>query len=209
MTSGPEHLDASPLRPHEELALHGERVAAPSARSSFAIVLFVAIGIASGLVALFTLGESAGIDLSLPLTAAGVAVVCYLAATATGIRWMAWAWVGISTVIVVLAELVDVPRLLALVVTGAILAAIAFARRRDEAFRQTAVALVYLVAGTLAVLVDPRLGLAIAGLALAAHAAWDVVHVRRDAVVSRSLALWCIGIDLTVGIGCLAAALLV
>ncbi len=192
-----------------ETALPSDRRVAPSARLTFAMALIIAVGAACGVAGLIVSRSFIGIDTSLPLTTAGVAVVCYLAAAATGIRWMAWAWVGIATVIIVVAQLIDVPRLLALVITGVVLAAVGSVRRREETARQTVVALAYLAVGTLAVLIDPRLGLALAGIALAAHAAWDVVHVRRDAVVSRSLALWCIGIDVTVGVGCLVAAFLV
>jgi hypothetical protein len=207
MTFGPDDLDAGALRPHERLALHDERRSAVGLGASVAIVAFIAIGVASGLVALLASGDDQGIDATLPLTAAGAAIVCYLAAAATGIRWMAWVWVAVVTLIILAAELVGVPQLVALVLTGAVLVAIGLARRHDETLRQTIIALVYLAVGTLALLIDPRLGLALAGVAFTAHAAWDVVHVRRDAVVSRSLALWCIGFDITVGVGCLVVAL--
>jgi hypothetical protein len=206
MTFGPDDLDLGALRPHERLALHDERRSTAGLGASIAVVVFVAVGVASGLVALLASGDDQGVDTSLPLTAAGAAIVCYLAAAATGIRWMAWVWIAVCTAIILAAQLVGVPQLLALVITGAILAAVGLARRRDETGPQTIVALAYLATGTLALLIDPRLGLALAGIAFTAHAAWDLVHVRRDAVVSRSLALWCIGFDVTVGVGCLVVA---
>ena len=64
----------------------------------------------------------------------------------------------------------------------------------------------YLGVALVALLLAPRVGLAIAGLALAAHVVWDVIHYRREAVVTRSLALWCIGLDLVVGGACVIAA---
>lgn len=206
MAFGPDDLDAGALRPHERLALRDERRSAAGLGASVAIVAFIAVGVASGLVALLASGDDQGVDTSLPLTAAGAAIVCYLAAAATGVRWMAWVWIAVCTAIILAAQLVGVPQLLALVITGGVLVAVGLARRRDETWRQTIVALTYLAIGTLALLIDPRLGLALAGLAFAAHAVWDAVHVRRDAVVSRSLALWCIGFDITVGVGCLAVA---
>lgn len=42
-----------------------------------------------------------------------------------------------------------------------------------------------------AVVISPLLGLALAGVALAGHAAWDYVHWRRNEVVPRSLAEFC------------------
>lgn len=42
---------------------------------------------------------------------------------------------------------------------------------------------------------------------LLAHSAWDVVHLRARAVVSRSMAEWCCVPDATLGIGLLAATL--
>lgn len=206
MTHGHDEAGGEAFRPHERLALHDERRSAGTLGTSLAIVLLVLVGVATGLLALFLSGDE-GLDRALPLTIAGAAVTCYLAAAATGIRWMAWVWVAVSTAILVIAELVDVPRLLALVVSGAVIAAVGLVRRRGETLRQTIVALVYLAVGILALVVDPRLGLAVAGLALAVHAVWDVVHLRRDAVVSRSLALWCLGLDVTVGVVCIAAAL--
>lgn len=206
MTFGSGDLEAGDLRPHERLALRDERRSAAGLGASVAVVAFIAVGVASGLVALLASGDDQGVDTSLPLTAVGAAIVCYLAAAATGIRWMAWVWIAVCTGIILAAELVGVPQLLALVITGAVLAAVGLVRRPDETWRQTIVALAYLAVGALALLIDPRLGLGLAGLAFAAHAVWDVVHVRRDAVVSRSLALWCIGFDLTVGVGCLLVA---
>lgn len=51
--------------------------------------------------------------------------------------------------------------------------------------------------------------LALAALALAAHAAGDVRPYRQDLVVARSMAIFCIGLDLTVGAICVALAVVV
>lgn len=64
----------------------------------------------------------------------------------------------------------------------------------------------YFGVAVVALSLSPRLGLAVAGLALAAHALWDVWHYRRDVVVNRSLAVWCIGLDVTMGGLCIALA---
>ena len=71
-----------------------------------------------------------------------------------------------------------------------------------------AVALVaYFGVAIAALLLAPRLGLVVAGGALVAHAAWDLVHYRRDAVVNRSLALWCLGLDVFLGGACVLLAI--
>ncbi|MFC8907015.1 hypothetical protein [Micromonospora sp. NPDC057140] len=57
-----------------------------------------------------------------------------------------------------------------------------------------------------AVLVAPRVGLVLAGLALAAHGIWDVVHYRRNEVVPRSLAEFCVLLDVPLGVGFLVLA---
>ena len=58
----------------------------------------------------------------------------------------------------------------------------------------------YFGVAIVALFLAPNVGLALAGLALATHAVWDVVHYRRDIVVSRSMALWCIGLDVFLGL---------
>ncbi len=64
----------------------------------------------------------------------------------------------------------------------------------------------YLGLAVLALQLAPRVGLALAGVVLAAHALWDVRHYRRDVVVSRSLAVFCIGLDVVLGALCAALA---
>jgi len=53
---------------------------------------------------------------------------------------------------------------------------------------------------------SPAVGAVLASLTLMAHAVWDVIHYRRNAVVSRSLAEACIAFDVLLG---LAAIVLV
>ena len=72
-----------------DMAVHGDGRVAPSARLTVAMALIIAVGVACGLIGLFVSRTFTGIDTSLPLTTAGVAVVCYLAAAATfaGLAW--------------------------------------------------------------------------------------------------------------------------
>jgi len=59
----------------------------------------------------------------------------------------------------------------------------------------------------LALSVAPRVGAVLAGVVLAAHAGWDVAHYRRDRVVPRSLAEFCMVLDVLLGLGFVGLAL--
>ena len=66
----------------------------------------------------------------------------------------------------------------------------------------------YFGVAIIALFLAPNVGLALAGFALATHAVWDVVHYRRDIIVSRSMALWCIGLDVFLGLTCITLAVI-
>lgn len=142
-----------------------------------------------------------------PATAVGVAVLCYLAAAVTGVRWTGWLVALLASAIPVASELLDTPRWIPFALVGVVLAGIGLARGRRATWPQAAAMVGFFGIATVALFLEPRLGLALAGLALASHAVWDVLHYRRDVVVNRSLALWCIGLDLTLGGICVALAL--
>ncbi|MFD2794322.1 hypothetical protein ACFS27_12250 [Promicromonospora vindobonensis] len=142
-----------------------------------------------------------------PTTAVGVAALCYLAAAATGIRWTGWLLALLASAIPVVSELVDTPRWIGFALVGVVLAGLGLARGKRSTWPQAAAMVGYFGVAAVALYLEPRVGLALAGLALAAHAGWDLVHYRRDIVVNRSLALWCIGLDLTLGGICVTLAL--
>ena len=54
--------------------------------------------------------------------------------------------------------------------------------------------------GLVALTLGPVVGAVLASLVLIAHAAWDVIHYRRNAVVPRSLAEACIFFDVPLGV---------
>ncbi|GGM18000.1 hypothetical protein GCM10012279_40230 [Micromonospora yangpuensis] len=65
--------------------------------------------------------------------------------------------------------------------------------------------------GTLAVgslYLAPTVGLVLSGLVLAGHGVWDLWHYRRDRVVPRSLAEFCMLLDVPLGVGFLVLAAL-
>ncbi|MFF2274605.1 hypothetical protein [Agromyces sp. NPDC058126] len=170
------------------------------------IVIALVIGVASGFGLLFS-GYPDALGTAVPMTALGIATLCYLAAAVTGRRWVAWLVVGVGTLLVFAAELLDLPRWAVLAVTGVVLLVVGLVRRPRATTPQALAMVGFFGVAVAALALDPRLGLALAGLALAAHAGWDVVHYRRNAVVGRSLALWCMGLDLFLGLVCVGIAI--
>ena len=143
------------------------------------------------------------------MTAVGIATLCYVAAAVTGLRWMSWVWAGMGTALVVRSvELLDVPRWTVLALAGGVLVIIGIVRRPAVTWPQALAMFGFFGVAIVALFLAPNLGLALAGLALAAHAVWDVVHYRRDIIVSRSMALWCIGLDVFLGVVCVTLAVM-
>lgn len=168
---------------------------------------WIALGAATGVIAVLPGGEDAGPTASQPVTVVGVAVLSYLVAAVAGSRRVGWIAAGAFAVLVVLSEVVGLSRFAVLGVVGALVAVVGLAVSPRRTGPQALAAIGYLGVGCLALLLAPRAGLVVAGVTLAAHVVWDVVHYRRDAVVDRSLALWCIGLDLVVGVVCVVVAL--
>lgn len=171
------------------------------------IVLLVVVGVITGAGLLLGGAALGGLDAVTPMTAVGIATLCYVAAAATGIRWMAWAWAGLGSVLVLGAELLDVARWIVLAAVRVVFLVIGLVRRPRVTVPQGIAMVAYFGVAIAALFLAPRLGLVVAGAALVAHAGWDVVHYRRDAVVNRSLALWCLGLDVALGGACIVFAI--
>ncbi len=140
-----------------------------------------------------------------------VAALCYLGAAALGRPWIAWAGVPGGTAVVVVGELAGATWWAALAVAAlALLAAGSASRtRRPATAAQAAAAVGFGVPAVAAVLLlAPRAGLVVAGVALAGHAVWDLVHLCRGRVVPRSLAEFCIALDVPLGLGLVLLAAL-
>ena len=172
------------------------------------IALVLVIGAVTGALLVFGEGSLDGVTADAPMTAVGIATLCYLAAAVTGLRWMAWLWVAVGTALIFVARLIDVPRWWVLALAGVALAVIGFIRRPAVTTPQTLAMVGYFGVAVVALFLAPRVGLALAGLALLTHAIWDVVHYRRNIVVGRSLAIWCIGLDVVAGVTCVVLAIL-
>jgi len=186
---------------------------APPPRSPAWIAGWVLVGVLSGVGIAFAPGGATaggepltlGVTAAAPATAVGVAALCYLAAAATGRRWVGWAAVPVASALPCL-QLAGIPRWASFGAVGLVLLVVGVAARRPTTLAQAGALVAYYGVALAAVGLAPRAGLVVAGLALAAHAAWDLVHYRRDIVVHRSLAVWCIGLDLTVAAICVAFA---
>ncbi len=177
------------------------RPAPTTAASRVAVAAPVLVGVlcAAG----FLLGP---VSADMPATIVGIAALAYLSAAATERRAAAWVFVGVGTVVKVGAEVADVSWIPPILGLGVLLAGYGLLRRRSGTLIQSAAMLGYLGLAVVALLVGPSAGLALAGAVLAAHALWDMWHYRRDAVVHRPLALWCIGLDITAGTACVVLA---
>lgn len=129
------------------------------------------------------------------------AASCYLASAAFDRRWFAWVGIPVAAAVVVVTELSGFPWWTG--VTAYALGLLVIGVVRCTSPRQLAAqALALLGFGGIAVislLASHQIGLLLAGLALAAHAAWDYRHWRRNDVVSRSLAEFCMVLDLLFG----------
>ncbi len=198
MNSPKEHTDAQSL-------------STPSRRSSVAVVLTfwpAVVGAAFGIFLLLTDDSDSvdGVILPLVLATAAYALIAFLGRPA----W-SWSLLGVVVVIDLVAEAMSLSsgawRMAAvtffLVVAGLVLNrwSAAPTEMRWQPWGATA----FTVAAVAALGLDAGVGRVVIALSLLGHAAWDIAHWRRKAVVSRSLAQWCAFLDLTLGTGILVA----
>ena len=142
-------------------------------------------------------------DREVPALVVGIAALCYLAAAATDLPWVAWAAIPAAATVVTTTELLGVPWWWALGGSAVVLVLVGllYGAPRPALSEQTAAILAFGGLAAVALLVDaPRVGLALAGAALASHAVWDAVHYRRRVVVPRSLAEACMFLDVAAGV---------
>lgn len=140
----------------------------------------------------------------------GVATLCYLGAAALDRRWVAWAGIVVGSVLVPVGELVGLRWWGAFGIVAAALVVIGLVLgvpRRPLTAQAVAMA-GYGVLAVTALFVAPTAGLVLAGVVLACHAIWDAVHYRRNTVVLRSLAEFCMFLDVPLGGGLVVIGLL-
>lgn len=150
-----------------------------------------------------------GPDAETVTTVTIVALLCYLGAAALNRRWVAWAGCAVLSVLVAASQILELTWwvvgtvvALVLLVTGLVLRV-----PRPPLTAQTAALVGYGVVAVIALYLSPRVGLALAGVALAGHGVWDVIHYRRDRVVHRSLAEFCVVLDVPLGVAAIILAL--
>ena len=157
--------------------------------------------IAVGLLAA-ALAFLAGGDRDTVITALFVALACYLAAAALDRPWVAWAAVPIASVAVTAGQFLDVDPWFVIGGASVVLIVVGLLRRASQPAltAQSLAMLGYGGAAVLGLAFSPVVGAVLASLALIAHAVWDVLHYRKNAVVPRSLAEFCMFFDVPLGV---------
>lgn len=186
----------------------------PRPASGAFLTLWVIIGVGAGLGLAYGLSAMHGGTITdgtttlTPASAMGVAALCYLAAAATRTRWVSWLGVPVFSGLAFAGLLGFLPWWVLFVLVGVVLlvAGVTVGAGRVTSV-QAAAMLGYFGLTVVALYLAPRVGLALAGVVLAAHALWDVWHYRRDVVVNRSMAIFCVGLDLSIGALCVALAI--
>ncbi|GAB2954733.1 hypothetical protein ACFMQL_36470 [Nonomuraea fastidiosa] len=162
-----------------------------------------ALGVAVAILSLATGGDRESLAITL-----SAAVGCYLAAAALGRPWTVWPAVLGASLVVVIGELIGIAWWAGLGGTSAVLVIVGLALRapRSALLAQALAVAGFGCAVAISVLVTPRVGLVVAGLALASHAVWDAIHLRRRLVVAPSLAEACMFLDVPLGLGAIVLA---
>jgi hypothetical protein len=155
-----------------------------------------AIGIVSGVAIVFSGNVPA------------VVMVCaaiYLLAAATERPWAAWLGFAASLPLIGIGRVLDAPWLsLALIGLGSVVlvvvGAIRGAWKRPANARQLGAIVVFSAAALVAAIASEPLAVAVAVAGLLAHAAWDIWHHVRGAVVARPYAEFCAALDIVLAI---------
>lgn len=124
----------------------------------------------------------------------------YLGAAALGLRWAAWPVFGVSFVLIGIGLRITAfdPTWVMIGIAVVLLGYGLLRGRGKPAFGlplQVAAMLVLAPLTLLAVRIDPTVAGVLIAAALLAHAGWDLYHHRKDRVVSRSLAEFCLVLD--------------
>jgi hypothetical protein len=164
-----------------------------------------ALGLATAALALAFNGERESVAMTVSLAA-----LCYVAAAAFGRPWVAWPAIVGSTIVVVVSEMVGLVWWLGVAIAAAALLVGGLIGRVPRAALAAQVGALFAYGGVAvaALHVAPRVGLALAGVALASHGVWDLIHYRRNRVVSRSLAEFCVVLDVPLGVGVIVLAII-
>jgi hypothetical protein len=151
----------------------------------------------------------AGGDRDTVITALFVALTCYLAAAALDRPWVAWAAVPVASAAVTAGQFLDIDPWFVVGGASVVLILIGLLRRASQPAltAQSLAMLGYGGAAVLGLAFSPVVGAVMASLALIAHAVWDVFHYRKNAVVPRSLAEFCMFFDIPLGVAVIVLVL--
>jgi hypothetical protein len=151
---------------------------------------------------------ASGPDTETVATVITVAVLCYLGAAALNRRWVAWAGCLVFGLVVVGSQVIGLVWWAAagIVALALVIAGLLLRVPRPPLTAQTAALIGYGGVAVAALFLAPRVGLVLAGVALAGHGGWDVIHYRRNQVVDRSLAEFCVLLDVPLGVGAIVLA---
>ena len=153
----------------------------------------------------------AGISWGTDLVTAGQLLpllpLVYVAAVVVRRRSLTWPLLALgSAAFVVLQMQSAVDPVLGFAVLAAAVAGLGlFGADRRELALQVAALVAWLALVLLALSASPALGLWLVAAGWAAHGLWDLWHLRRDAVVSRSYAEWCCVFDVLLAAQLLAS----
>jgi hypothetical protein len=138
-----------------------------------------------------------------------VALTCYLAAAALGVRWVAWAAIPVASALMVAGGLADIKPWIVLGAAAVVLVVVGLLRQasRTALAAQSLAMVVYGGIALVGLTFGPVAGAVLASSALMAHAVWDVIHYRRNAVVPRSLAEACMFFDVPLGLAVIVVVL--
>lgn len=138
-----------------------------------------------------------------------VAVLCYLGAAALNRPWVGWAGILGGSLVIAASKIAGLEWWAGFGITALALVVVGLLCRvpRPPLTAQTIALVGFGGSAVVGLYLAPRVGLALAGMALASHAVWDVIHYRRNQVVPRSLAEFCIVLDVPVGIGAIILAI--
>lgn len=130
--------------------------------------------------------------------------VNYLVAEISRRRWAAWLGTLGIMVVYPLSQRLDPELLRTLVLAAAIAgvlvgAVIALVRSGGEIVTQSAAMLSFGAVAAVALYVDPTVGAYLVAAGLIGHGIWDIIHHRRNLVVSRAFAEFCAVLDVLAG----------
>lgn len=144
-----------------------------------------------------------GVLLTLLIPTCAYAVIAF-----TGRRSWSWPLTGLVVLVLFGSEALSAsgPVTLSVLTVAVVVLGAALGRWRPplpELRWQPWGAGVFLAGVILGLFLDITAAKIVLAVGLLAHGAWDIAHLRRRAVVSRSLAEWCAALDISLGAGVL------